>query len=872
MRNLYLVLFCFLSTLSWSQWNNPYRITYDGSSYFVSNKGNGTVVEIDSNFATSTAISGLTSPNDIFFGTFAGTNTIAVIDTNQVKLYNAGTFASFINIAITGAVEAHDGLINPNNANEIFISDRAGNKIIKATVGAPPLYPITFSTLISNISKPAGMIIDSRGRLLVVSDTIDGDIHWIDMSTGYDSVVYSSNIDNLNDISQDNEGNFYVTSWGDDYVHRIDSGFTQSLKQIAFNNPSGMYVNKKFDYLAICCYNCNKVEYKTFHAIVPALDVNSCETDSFFTSFDPTYWGIGTYNSDNYFLLEVSDSAGNFTNALVIDSIMSDTIPDFFHTRLPKGTYADTGHLYRYRSTSPEVISFLEKDLFLTLAPSAFTYSADTVAICTGSSIVLGQAASSNHTYSWNPSTYLDDGTKANPLFSGAPIGSYKLELTETDTLDNCTAVEEVLVNVGPNLSIPQLADTLVICEGDSIDVGIDGLPYFFSWSGSDSLSNIGIGNPNFFDIQSRTLKVVFSDFSLTCAGNDSVYVHVNPSPSFGLQSGTIVDSSCTGVQKSFFFPLDQDWDYSWTSKNGDIDTTQFPLLIRPSIHPLNLVLYASIVSNSTGCMGYDSVFIKPLPLPFGHIPDNYSIYECAGDSLSLGFKLDSNITVGWPDFYFEVDTKDSSEPVFFSDDAVKVNPYNFVVTDENGCNSPENISVEFFYVPSVIKLDTLSYSSIKYISLQDQMVVNDLNAMPSTLTIQWQLNKADISSSSDTLGWFNRDDFTWGDTLSATIYRIVDGDTLCSFISDDYIKTNLGSIEALQTHIKIYPNPSKAGTILRIISSNPIDQIDVYSIDGKRIESEFNGELLDFETSSGVYLLRVKSGSSWYTKKLIIE
>ena len=146
MRILYLLILCFISTLSFSQWNNPYRITYDGSSYFVSNKGNGNIVKIDSNFSTSTVITGLTSPNDIFFGTFAGNNTIAVIDTNQVKLYNAGTFASFINIAITGAVEAHDGVINPNNANEIFISDRAGNQIIKASVGPPPFYPITFST------------------------------------------------------------------------------------------------------------------------------------------------------------------------------------------------------------------------------------------------------------------------------------------------------------------------------------------------------------------------------------------------------------------------------------------------------------------------------------------------------------------------------------------------------------------------------------------------------------------------------------------------------------------------------------------------------------------------------------------------------
>ena len=716
------------------------------------------------------------------------------------------------------------------------------------------------------------MLIDSRGRLLVVSDTTDGEIHWINMSTGYDSVVYASSIDNLNDISQDNEGNFYVTSWGDDYIHRIDSGFTSSSKQIAYNNPSGMYVNTKFDYIAICCHNCNKVEYKSLHAIVPALDINSCETDSFFTSFDPTYWGIGTYNSDNYFLLEVSDSNGDFTNGLVLDSIASDTIPTFFHSRLPKGNYADTGHLYRYRSTSPEVSSFLTKELFLTLAPDAYTYSADTVSICTGSTIVLGQSPESNHIYSWNPPLYLDNVTKSNPLFSGAPIGTYTLTLIETDTADNCSSSGEVKVSVGPNLSIPQLADTLTICKGDTIQVGANGLPYFFSWSGSDSLSNSGIGNPEFFDIQSATLKVVFSDFSLTCAGNDSVYVQVNPTPDFGTFSGTVVDSACFGVLKPSNFNLDSTVEYSWSANNGSIDTTVSPLLFQAQYDSVNMVLYATIRSTLTNCQGQDSILLKPLPLPSGHIPMDYSIQACAGDSLALGFSLDSSLIVGWPDFYFDVDNKDTTQPVFYSSDAVKVDNYNFIITDQNGCNMPEKISVEFFYVPTQLSLDTFSFNGTKYITLQDQEIVNTLNGASSTLHIQWYLNRADINSTADTLGWFTRDDFTWGDTLSATLHRIVDGDTLCSFESDDYEKTNLGSIDEISSLIKIYPNPAKAGSAIELRSPVNIEQLLIYSIDGQLVQQSQQQKRIVLELSAGVYFLRLKSGDRWFSKKLIIE
>ncbi|MEM6515896.1 MAG: T9SS type A sorting domain-containing protein, partial [Bacteroidota bacterium] len=78
-----------------------------------------------------------------------------------------------------------------------------------------------------------------------------------------------------------------------------------------------------------------------------------------------------------------------------------------------------------------------------------------------------------------------------------------------------------------------------------------------------------------------------------------------------------------------------------------------------------------------------------------------------------------------------------------------------------------------------------------------------------------------------------------------------------------------------LQSSLSVYPNPAE--TILFVNTSNQtkIDSIDVYNILGKRILNVNN--LVDdsinvSEMTSGLYLLKIKSGNSSVTKRLIIK
>lgn len=866
-RYLSLVFALFFCQIAFAQYNNPYRIAQDGTNYFVTNKGNGTVIKIDSSFSTSTVISGLYSPNDIFSGSIGPNSAIVIIDSNQIKLYDKTTYGSLINLNITGAVEAHDGVFNPNNSNEFFISDRAGDKIIKGSIGSAPFYPITYSTLISGIDRPAGMIFDDRDRLLVVTDTTDAEIHWIDISTGSDSILLSTNLDYLNDLSQDGEGNFYVTCWGDNYMYRFDSTFNDQYRLAGYSNPAGMLPNIADDYMVLACHNCNKVEFEAFHVFSPFDDITTCINDSFIAGFNPVYQGIGTYNSDNKFILEVSDSNGNFSAPTMVAQVSQDTVPELILSKLPQGVYASTGHKYRYRSTSPADLSFGTKDLILYQLPDAFINQSDTLAICTGSSIILGQGAQNDVIYDWSPGTYVSDSASSNPSYTRTSIGSYDLMLLSTDTITGCSNSSSIHINVGPNLSISQLADSLEICPGDSIEVGVDGLPYFFSWSGSDSLSNIGIGNPTFFDIESKMLQVIFSDFTLTCTGSDSVFVQVNtPDPLIG--SNMLVDSNCLGDTSFVILPFDQHYTYSWNSSGILTSSDQYaPSFLFASSGVKTI--YANYQHKTTLCQAEDSLFLKVLDLPIIF----QSIYRdtvCQGSARELQLTMDPALSYSWSSRGGSVLNSDSIVPSFLVQAEVLTDTIDVQGTSlSNGCSSEGQMYLDVLLNKEGTVLETDAIN----ISLNDSYLEDQLAQNNALLKISWEVNENAFTGTLDKDSLFPRELITHGDSVRAIFHWVLGEDTLCSFRSAYFEKVNLGSVQELSSRIKVYPNPLQVGSILQIDAQGPrVDQVTVFNSYGAEIDAKYENHSIILPETPGVYTLLLQSDGVLYSTRVLVQ
>jgi hypothetical protein len=528
MKHLASIFLFFAALSAQAQYNNPYRMTYDGTSYYVTNKGNGTVTKLSSG-TTSTVLTGLTSPNDIFYGALAGNSILLVIDNNIIKIYDSATLSSVLNIPITNATEAHDAIFNPANPNEFFISDRAGNKIIKGSIGAAPFYPVTFSTFVANITKPAGMIVNNQGKLIVVSDSIGAKAYEINPTTGGITTVLNTSFSNFNDVAQDSEGNYYITCWGNNNLYRYSNAWTAPTVVSTFNHPSGLYADLSADLLGIVCTNCQKVEFNFFHLFSPASDVSTCIADSFYATFLPAYKGIGTYNSGNKFQVEMSDSNGSFFNYTVLGSVTATTPPTTLRAAVPLGKYAASGYKYRFASTAPVVKSYFTKELIINPDPNAELSNGNVIYGCIGSTLDIKHSYKNTNTYKLFPSTGIT--VKDSITYSFAPTVdttySYLHQVTSTD---GCSATYPFTIEIAKELKI-NLQDTLTMCEEDTISLGSVPQSYKYLWIGSNELNDASAANPSFFGNENTKFIVQISDSNNVCYGLDSIYVTVNPKP-----------------------------------------------------------------------------------------------------------------------------------------------------------------------------------------------------------------------------------------------------------------------------------------------------------------------------------------------------
>lgn len=683
MKNTLLLLLLILGFNASAQYNNPYRMTFDGTNYFVTNKGNGTVSKLSSSFAHSTVITGLHSPNDIFFGSFAGNSAIVIIDSNQLKLYSPSTYGSLLKLNITGAVEAHDGVFNPNNTNEFFISDRAGNKIIKGSVGSAPFYPITYSTL-TTVTKPAGMIFNSAGKLLVVTDTANAEVYEINTSTGAKTLKLSTSKDNFNDITEDGQGNYYLTCWGDNNLYRYSPTFTNAYVVATFNKPSGLLANLTYDYLGICCHNCQKVEFQFFHLFSPLADVATCPADTFYADFTPSYRGIGTYNSNNRFVVQMSDSNGSFTNPIEIGSDSTDTPPNSIKAAVPAGNYASSGYKYRLASTSPVVLSYFEKELLIKHQPKSNIFNGDTASTCIGVNLPLEVAHETNSEYTWFPPTGITTSGNGQFAFTNtANTGYYSYLFQVKDTVSGCVGFDGFVISVQPKLELTSLKDSLALCIGDTISIGVSAKPYIFKWTGSNDLTADSIANPQFFGTSSTQINVSFSDSSQTCSGKDSVYVKVNPIPPIDITQD--VQTYCFGDTITFANSQVSDYLFRYSTTNEltplliNNDTLQY-LGDKAGTYFYQL----TIADANTGC----SKNLGNAYIVFGEVPK--PVISRNTDSSTLQLNNEYKGTYTW-NFRDKLSNRDTSFTT--TDNAVnnpeKQNKYSEVwveVVDSNGC------------------------------------------------------------------------------------------------------------------------------------------------------------------------------------------
>lgn len=168
-------------------------------------------------------------------------------------------------------------------------------------------------------------------------------------------------------------------------------------------------------------------------------------------------------DSTNVFIIELSDSAGTFTNPIVLDSVAG-TTDSIVNVAIPSNTAWSATYRIRVISSNPpaQFISDNGDDLTINPRPWVQVTAWDSL-ICLGSTDTLtavatgGAGAYSSYAWSNNNTSVIDTA-----YFTPATVGVKAWSVTVTDT-NNCVSIPDTAwVTVDTlNLGVTVLADTL---------------------------------------------------------------------------------------------------------------------------------------------------------------------------------------------------------------------------------------------------------------------------------------------------------------------------------------------------------------------------------------------------------------------------
>jgi len=252
-----------LPTVSFSQnlLSNPESVVFDSTQnrYLVSNWGDGTIVQIDKNGEQSYFNTDLQGDHNL-----AGLHivdgflyaAVAQGPNKGVVRFDLATQAMISNLGVL-ELEFANGLTS-DTSGILYITDFSDNKIFQARLSDD-----SSSVLVnSGLSTPNGILFDApNNRLLVICATGPGaPILSVSLPDGDLQELVQTHVGG-DGLTQDNEGNTYISSWATDRTYRYDINFNPPVVfSEGHNNPADIFYNRLHGLLAIPNFDGNSVD------------------------------------------------------------------------------------------------------------------------------------------------------------------------------------------------------------------------------------------------------------------------------------------------------------------------------------------------------------------------------------------------------------------------------------------------------------------------------------------------------------------------------------------------------------------------------------------------------------------------------------
>jgi hypothetical protein len=317
-----------------------------------------------------------------------------------------------------------------------------------------------------------------------------------------------------------------------------------------------------------CLFNFYFGNDTSVHVKKPFYDTSLCRNDS----LKLKYLVAGSFRTNNLFTAQLSDSTGNFTNALTIGT-KNDSLSDTINCKIPANMPIGSGYRIRILASNPADTSIDNgKNIQIKPLPT-FTVTSNSP-VCLGATLYLsGSSSTGGLGWSWAGSGSFSSSSQ-NPSRSNMTVAEAGKYIT-TATLNGCSAKDSLNVTVNPVTPTPTAGSNSPVCVGGSINLtasAVTGATY--SWTGPN-----GFGSTQQNPVRSNVTSLDAGTYSVTVtvngcvspsAGTTTVAVNTGPSVSAYVNPG---DTICIGDTAKFValpFNAGSSPTYQWY-RNGNL-------------------------------------------------------------------------------------------------------------------------------------------------------------------------------------------------------------------------------------------------------------------------------------------------------------
>ena len=228
------------------------------------------------------------------------------------------------------------------------------------------------------------------------------------------------------------------------------------------------------------------------------------------------------------------------------------------------------------------------------------TSLADTIVLCYGDTTQLNPTGNTGYTYSWFPTTGLDDPSAANPNASPDVTTTYYTNVTLFGA-DTCSIQREITVFVPTPIEVDATEDNVTCWLPVDLNVVGNVAPLDYTWYANGDI--IGTGPDINVVPDTTTLYYVFGEDQYNCFNFDSLYITV---PEI-IELETTPDSITCG--QPIIISVDGNvnpLEYVWTDANGVVIGMGSTLEVDPTVSEV----YYIDVFDQYQCTVGDSVLV----------------------------------------------------------------------------------------------------------------------------------------------------------------------------------------------------------------------------------------------------------------------